>query len=262
MNKKRNIFARLFCAIGHGIKQFFLYLWFLLLYIIVKPLMPCKVKGKKNVKKDDIKIFITNHYEVYGPVVMYFWFPYNFRPWVIDKIMTPESVEAQMSTGVYNNFPKFPMWFKKLAVKCLKNLMVFVMAHAKAISVSRENPRANLKTLQESTEVLNKGKNILIFPEESYVTSGVGKFQTGFEHIAKYYHQKTGKCVTFYPVFISKQNKTIYIEKPTTYNPENDTNSEKQRIVDYLYDSMITSYVKNECSVPYKKARKLKVKRR
>lgn len=262
MDKRKNIFARFFGAIGHGLKQFSLYLQFLGLYIIVKPLMPAKTKGKGNVRKNDIKVFVTNHYEVYGPVIMYLRFPYNFRPWVIDRIMTPESVEAQMSTGVYNNFPKFPMWFKKLAVKALRNLMVFTMKHANAISVSRENPRANIKTLQESTALLNKGKNILIFPEESYVTSGVGKFQTGFEHLAKYYHQKTGKCISFYPVFISKQNKTIYIEKPITFNPENDTNDEKQKIVEYLYDSMIDSYVKNECSVAYKKAPKLKRKRR
>ena len=224
--------------------------------------MRCKVKGKHNLKKGDVTVFIANHYEVFGPVVMFLYFPRKFRPWVIDKIMSPESVEKQMSISIYNNFNAFPMCFKKLAVKALRNLMVFTMNHAKAISVSRENPRANIKTLQESVETLEKSCNILIFPEETYVMSGVGVFQTGFEHLAKYYHQKTGKNLTFTPVFISKENKTIFIEKPITYNPNNDANDEKQRITNHLRNEMIDSYIINECAKPYKKAPKLKIKRR
>ena len=261
--KKQNFIKRSFKTIGHGMRNLFLYMQFLLLYIIFNPIVRCKVKGKKNVRKEDeARVFITNHYEIFGPVAMYMRFPYKFRPWVIDKIMTPESVEQQMSVGVYNNFPKYPMWFKKLAVKSLRNLMVFTMKHAKAISVSRDNPRANIKTMQESTETLNKGTNIVIFPEDKYVQSGVGKFQTGFEHLAKYYYQKTGKCISFYPVFISQQSKAMYIEKPIIYNPNNDPNEEKEKIVYYLRDTMLDSYIKSECSAPHKKAKKLKVKRR
>lgn len=259
---KKNIFKQIFNGIAYGFNQTILFLEYLLLYIIVNPLFRCKVKGKKNIRKNDTKVFIANHYEIYGPVAMFLRFPFKFRPWVIDKIMEPESVEAQMSISIYNNFPKYPKWFKKIAIKFLKNLMVFTMKHAKAISVSRENPRKNIEAIKISSETLEKGTSIAIFPELSYVTSGVGKFQSGFEHIAKYHYQKTGKCISFYPVFISEQNKEMYIEKPITYNPENDANEEKSRIVNSLYESMIDSYVKNECSVPYKKAKKIKVKRR
>jgi len=257
--KKENRLKRFFKAIGHGFHNFFLYLQFLLLYIIFNPIVRCKVKGKKNIRQDDeARVFITNHYEIFGPVAMYLRFPYKFRPWVIDKIMTPESVEQQMSLSVYNNFPKYPMWFKKFAVKALRNLMVFTMNHAKAIKVSRENPRENIQTMKESTETLNKGTSVVIFPEEQYVKSGVGKFQTGFEHLAKYYHQKTGKKISFYPVFISQESKAMYIEKPIIYDPENNPAAEKERIVYYLRDTMLDSYVKSECSKPHKKAKKIK----
>ena len=257
MKKKQSFFIRFFSAISYGFRQFFLFLQYIMLYIFVAPFVRCKVKGKKNVNKHHKKIFIANHYEIYGPVAMFLRFPYKFRPWVIDKIMTPESVEQQMSISVYNNFPKFPMWFKKLVVKSIRNLMIFTMKHAKAISVSRENPRDNLKTMQISSETLKKGTNILIFPELSYVESGVGVFQTGFEHLAKFHYQKTGDIVSFYPVFVSKENKTIYIEKPITYNPQNDPNEEKQRITSYLRESMLDSYIINECAKVSKKAKKL-----
>ena len=261
--KKRNFIARFFCAIGTGIKNFFLYLGFLLIYISVNPFVKCKVRGKKNVRKDDeARVFVTNHYEIFGPIATYLRFPYKFRPWIIDKIMTPESVEAQMSVGIYNNFPKYPRWLKTIVIKALKNLMVFTMRHAKGIPVSRENIRENVKTMQISAETLDKGISILIFPELSYVKSGVGKFQNGFAHLGQYYYQKTGKKITFYPVFISEQNGEMYIEEPTVFDPDNDKNDEKNRLTTYLREKMVDSYVKNECGRPYKKAKKLKVKRK
>lgn len=263
MEKKRNFFVRFFSFIGHGIKNFFLYIGFLLLYIFVNPFVKSKVRGKKNVRKnDEARVFVANHYEIFGPVAMYLRFPYKFRPWVIDKIMTPESVEAQMSISVYNNFPKYPMWFKKIVVKSLKNMMVFTMNHAKAIRVSRENFRENLITMQESTETLNKNISILIFPELSYTESGVGVFQSGFEHLGKYYYQKTGKKISFYPVFISKQEKQMFIEKPIIYDPNKDTNEQKHEIVYYLRDKMLDCYLKSDCSTISKKAKPIKPKRK
>ena len=126
-------------------------------------------------------------------------------------------------------------------------MVLYVLTkRARGIPVSRDNPRSNIKTMQESIKTLEKKKSIVIFPEESYVSEGVGEFQTGFEHLAKYYYQKTGKKVTFYPIFISQINKKMYIEKPIIYNPENNPNEEKKRITDYLHNTMVESYIKNE----------------
>lgn len=263
MEKKKNIFVRFFACIGRGIKNFFLYLGFLILYIFVNPFVKAKVRGKKNVNKnDEARVFVCNHYEIFGPVAMYLRFPYKFRPWVIDKIMTPESVEQQMSISVYNNFPKYPKWFKKIVVKSIKGLMIFTMQHAKAIKVSRENPRENIQTMKDSVETLERGISIVIFPELSYTESGVGVFQSGFEHLGKYYYQKTGKRISFYPVFISKQEKQMFIEKPIVYDPDKDPNEQKREIVYYLRDKMLDSYLKSDCSAINPKAKPIKVKRK
>lgn len=255
---KKNYFKAFFKTIGKGIKNFFMFLTFCIAYIFVKPFIRCKIIGKKNVSKDDeARVFIANHYEIYGPLIIFLRFPYRFRPWVIDKMTSPESVEEQMGLGVYSKFPKYPMWMKKIAVKTLKNFMVFTMNNlAKAIPVSRENPRANIKTMQESVKTFEKGKNIVIWPELSYVEEGVGEFQTGFEHLAKYYHQKTGKKVSFYPIFISQVDKRMYIEKPITFNPENDPNDEKKRITTYLHNTMVETYKKQEVENPNSKRNK------
>ena len=255
---KQNPIKKFFSAIGKGIKNFFLFLVFSIGCFFCKLFVRCKVVGKENVSNDDeARVFIANHYEIYGPLAVFLRFPYKFRPWVIDKLTKPNQVEQQMSLGIYGKFKKCPMWLKRIAVKTLKSIMVYTMTKkAKAIPVSRENPRANIKTMQESVETFEKGKDIVIFPELSYVDEGVGEFQTGFEHLAKYYHQKTGKKVTFYPVFISQINKKMYIEKPITFNPQNDSNDEKKKITTYLHDTMTATYIKEEVENPNLKRNK------
>lgn len=249
---KKNPIKTFFKAIGIGIKNFFMFLSFWIIYIFAKPFIRCKVVGKNKVSKsDEARVFITNHYEIYGPIAIFLRFPYKFRPWIIDKMLSPESVEQQMGLGIYSKFPKYPMWMKKIAVKSLKNMMVYTLTRrAKGIPVYRDNPRANIKTMQESVKTLEKGKSIVIFPEETYVESGVGEFMTGFEHLAKYYHQKTGKKITFYPIFISQINKKMYIENPITFDPNNDSNEEKLRITTYLRNAMLESYRVNELENP------------
>lgn len=259
--KKKNVFVRFFQAIGNGIKNFFCWLAYLLIFLVFHPQGKCKVVGKENINKnDEAKVFIANHYELYGPVAMYLHFPLKFRPWIIDKMMEPSEVKQQMSLMVMNNFPKFPIWFKKMAIAVLKNVVVFTMNHAKGISCSRENARANIKTINTSIETLEKGVSIAIFPEHRYVTEGVGEFETGFEYLAKAYHKKTGKKIAFYPVFISQINKEMYVEKPIIYNPENDTQEEKNRIVSYLRNTMLQSFETHELKNPIAITKKEKIK--
>lgn len=262
--KKQNFIIRFFKGIGHGIKTFFVFIFFCILYILAFPFSRCKVKGKENVKKDkEPKIFITNHYQMYGPLVTFMNFPYKFRPWIIDNMMDPKKVEHQMGLMVYHEFPKVPRFIKWIILKIVKNLMVFSMRRAGGIAVSRENPRANVKAMQISTETLEKGKSVLIFPEKDYVDEGVGVFMQGFEHLAKYHYQKTGKIVSFYPMFISEINKTMYIMPPVKYNPENDANQEKLRIVEALRNAMVEKYEEVEVNNPKvqkKRAKKNKKK--
>lgn len=219
------------------------------MFIILQPFIWCIPKGKKNIQKnDEARVFVTNHYEIFGPVAVFFRFPYKFRPWVIDKMCNEKTIEEQMSIGLYNNYKWIPKFLKVIFVKTAKRFILFIIRFAKPISVSRDNLRANLKTMQDSTDVLNSKTSIVIFPEKSSVKQGVGEFMTGFETLGKYYYQKTGKRISFYPVFISKKKNSMYFEKPIIFNPDNDPAQEKQRIVNELHNAMVNSYLTHEKS--------------
>jgi hypothetical protein len=261
---KKNIFKTFFGFTIGLIRDAIFFLFYIIAFPFAFIFIKGKTRGKENLKKDDeARVFVANHYEVYGPFIAYLHFPYNFRPWIIDKMIDPKTVESHMSIGIYNQFPKFPKWLKTVFIKVSKSLMVFFMKTiARGIPVSREDFRKNIKTMQISTETLENGEPLLIFPEQNAVKEGVGEFMTGFEHIGKYYYQKTGKKISFYPMFISKENKTMYIGEPVIYNPDNDANEEKARIVESLKDRMVNDYIKYECGKPHKNAKKLSRKRR
>ena len=261
---KKNIFKTFFGFVLGLIRDAIFFLFYLIAFPFAFLFIKGKTKGKENLKKDDeARVFVANHYEAYGPFIAYLHFPYNFRPWIIDKMIDPKTVEAHMSIGIYNQFPKFPKWIKTIFIKVSKNLMVFFMKTiARGIPVSREDFKKNIKTMKISTEALENGEPLLIFPEETSVKEGVGQFMTGFEHIGKYYYQKTGKKISFYPMFISKENQTMYIGEPVVFNPENDASVEKARIVETLRDRMVNDYIKYECGKPHKNAKKLSRKRR
>ena len=240
MEKKSNGFIRFIKGIGIFIRNIFFYIIYYVAYIFVFPFVCSKVVGKKKIKKtDEARVFVVNHYELIGPATMYMSFPYRFKPWIIDKMMDEKLVKQQMGLMVYNNYKGVPMFFKKAAVHTLGSLTSFVMRHAGGIAVSRENLRANIKTFEISSKYLEKGKNLAIWPELYYVKEGVGKFQNGIEHFAKYYYKKTNKKITFYPIFVSKQLRTIFVSDGIIYNPNSETPSE---IVDMLRDEMVKTY--------------------
>ena len=227
----------IFKYLWQKIVNFIYYLGFLILVVILYPILHCKVKGKKNIKKtDEARIFISNHLEIYGPTLIYLRLPVRKkRYWIIDKIMDKETVERQMRWGIdnENNYKWAPKWLKNIAVKVLKNFVVYVLkVRVKGISVSRDNEREIIKTFKTSVDALNKKQNLCIFPEVSYQEKGIGDVFPTFAVFAKYFYKKTGKKISYYPVYIDKANKQMNIGNKITYDPDNENSVDE--IVNYV----------------------------
>ncbi len=200
---------------------------------------PHKVTGTQNVKPGEPGVFVTNHSGAYGPMVMQLFFPYSYRPWVIYKAVLPqycknhlEKVFLRKETGLKKPFNK---WLATLiAPLCLK-----IMRSVRAIPVYRGSASIR-KTFSKSTESLEEGCNIVIFPEkrDSRMKKHVKRLYSGFVYTAKQYYRKTGKRLLFYPVYAYYRKRTIAIGKPVRYSPDNSFKNERQRISQCLYDSM------------------------
>lgn len=220
-----------------------------LLILVLRPFFYSKVVGAHTVVPDrDVSIIFTcNHGELWGPVVTNLFIPFSFRPWVIDEIAEPD----RSSTYLYTNTIKRQKWIperlKWPATRLTIAFLMWIMRSINAIPVYRDDPRAMIKTFRETAVAMEAGDNILIFPENpnhesleqpGYLKEGVGEFFSGFAMVAQIYHQRTGKCAQFYPIYADKKNHTLTFGEMTRYNPDTQ-GDEKQRIADHLRREML-----------------------
>ena len=221
-----------------------------LIILILRPLFYVRVIDKEKVRAIPgvSTVFTCNHGEIYGPIVTNLYVPFSFRPWVIDEIAEPD----RSAQYLYRNTLSRQRWIpKRLRLPAAKALMVFlawVMRSLDSITVYRDNPRELVRTFRETAAAMEAGDNLLIFPENpnddsldkaGYLREGVGEFFTGFAMIAQIYHQKTGKCAQFVPIFADKKHRTLSFGEPTFYKPEGPPRQEQQRISDYLRGEML-----------------------
>lgn len=221
-----------------------------LVILILRPLFYARVVGKETVRLDPDTscVFTCNHGEIYGPVVTNLFIPFSFRPWVIDEIAQPD----RDSTYLYNNTISRQKWIPKRlrwpATRLTIAFLKWVMASLNSIPVHRDNPREMIRTFRDTAEAMEAGDNILIFPENpndesqaeaGYLRDGVGEFFTGFAMVAQLYHQRTGKCAQFYPIYADKKQHTLTFGTPTRYDPDNNQAQERERIAFHLRQEML-----------------------
>lgn len=208
----------------------------------VRPFFPSRCVGKNKIKLNDGPVvFVANHYEIYGPVIAVLRMPTSFRPWVINQMLDDKLIEEQMVGGI-DKIRFLPKCIKKRLPKIVKGFMKYILTAMEPIPVYRGNLREVITTINLTVEAMQEGDNIMLFPEnpdKAYdVSGGVDKFYSGFAEIGSSYFKKTGKCTTFYPVYISKKKKKIFIGDGIKFDSTMPKAEEKRRIASELHGSM------------------------
>ena len=216
-----------------------------LIVYILKFFMRHRVMGEENITEEPA-VFVANHGEFYGPVALSVFMPVYFRPWVDERMVNKEKCFAHIYHGTFENIRWLPKTFKKLLTRICAAFISRVFADMKSIPVYRDSLKNLAKTFALSAEAL-LNDNVLLFPENpgkesdgKYKTDGsVSDFFTGFVHIGAVFYKKTGKCVTFYPVYADKVKKTLTIYPGIPFNGRANVKEEKQRIAEEIRQCMV-----------------------
>lgn len=207
----------------------------------VRPFFRCKCVGKEKIKNlGGPVVFVANHYEVYGPIVAVLRMPVRFRPWIISNMLDSGQIEEQMRPGI-EGVRFLPKFIKRLLPKIIKKFILYIINAMKPIPVYRGNLREALTTINITAQAMAEGDNVMLFPEkpqEKYSQGGVDKFYSGFVEIGSAYYKKTGKSTTFYPVYISKKKRKMYIGDGIEYDVNSPKPVEKHRVAEGLYRAM------------------------
>jgi hypothetical protein len=210
--------------------------------LMLRPWFRHQVIGTEKVQcGNEPVIFVANHGEVYGPIVTYLHLPFSFRPWIENKMLDRVQINQYLWIHTFSKIK--PAWLGRAILNLAGPFLSWLLNSAEPIPVFRGESRALLKTVNLSVLALQEQDNLLLFPEDPtksadghYAPTGVSPFYTGFVSVARYYYRKTGKVITFYPVYMNQANRTLSFGDGVPYDPQG--KNESDRVSSSLMASM------------------------
>lgn len=208
-----------------------------LLYRIIKALVKLiypriEVLGIENLP-DEPCIIVGNHSQMNGPICGELYCPGKHYVWCAGEMMDLKEVPEYAFRDFWSQKPKWIQpWFKLLSY-IIAPLSVLVFNNAHTIAVYHDSRL--LGTFRNTIKLLQEGNNIVIFPERDQKHNHiVYEFQEGFVDVAKLYYKKTGKALSFVPLYITPKLKQMHLGEALRFDPAAPIEEERQRICSYL----------------------------
>ena len=194
------------------------------------------VVGTENLP-DEACIVAGNHTQMNGPICAELYFPGKRRTWCANQMMELKEVPAYAFSDFWSEKPKWCRWFYKLLSYAIAPVSACVFQNAYTIPVYYDSRL--LATFKKTVAALEEQTNVIIFPEcyDPY-NHIVNRFRDQFITVARTYYKRTGKRLSFVPLYIAPALKKIYIGKPVVFDPDAPIDEERQRICKYLMDAV------------------------
>jgi 1-acyl-sn-glycerol-3-phosphate acyltransferase len=195
--------------------------------------------GADQVHQDTSVVFVCNHLDTYTPIILSLYFPFPFRPWVHANMMTPDLCRDYLEVDFVRKTLKQRPPFSRILAAIMAPFCIKALKAVGSIPVFRGQMRIR-DTINLSVEALVQGTNLVILPESQTrkFSDFLNDFHTGFVHLARQYHKASGNYLHFYPVFVSRTQRTITIGEPIVYSPGLDFHLERERIIVYLRNTI------------------------
>ena len=202
-----------------------------------------KIRGRRNLLSDEPLIMVANHVGSFGPVSVITALPVRMYPWVACEVTDLKTVAPRIQQEFLEQElhlkPPLSTWLGRVVGR----ICVALMRDIGAIPVYQKSKRITTTVLQ-SLSLLEQGKNILVFAEDSTrkLNDTLSEFCTGFLHVAKLYYQRTRKAVQFLPVAVNRRVGAIMIGKPIRFDAATPFSAEKKRLKSLLESTVLEMY--------------------
>lgn len=194
------------------------------------------VIGAENLPREAC-VVVGNHTQMNGPICAELYFPGKRKIWCAHEMMCLKEVPAYAFQDFWSGKPKSVRWFYKILSYVIAPVSACVFRNANTIAVFRDNRL--LTTFRQTVSALEEGENVIIYPEcyepHNHI---VYTFQNRFIDVAKLYYKRSGKAVSFVPMYIAPALKQMHIGKPIFFDPEIPMEDQRKKIAEYLMDSV------------------------
>lgn len=191
-----------------------------------------EVVGEENLPPEPA-ILVGNHAQMNGPIAAELYCPGDHYTWCIGQMMHLKEVPAYAYQDFWSGKPRWSRPFYKLLSYIIAPLSVCIFNNANTIGVYRD--ARILSTFKNTVKRLREGNHVVIFPEDGGEYNHIlCTFQDKFIDIAKLYYKKTGKELSFVPMYLAPKLKKLYLGKPISFRAAAPMEEERSRISHYL----------------------------
>lgn len=182
-------------------------------------LLRVRLRGARNLPRRGPLILVSNHEGSFGPLSLITSLPLELYPWVVsdttDARTAARRIQTEFLEAELHLRPPFSAWLARVIARIAAALMRDI--HAVPVHQRSRQMRA---TVERSVELLERGKNILVFPEEPgrKLNDVLCHFYTGFLHLARKYYERTRRAVLFLPVAVNRGVRAILVGRPVEFD--------------------------------------------
>jgi 1-acyl-sn-glycerol-3-phosphate acyltransferase len=215
-----------------------------------------RLRGTGNLRSDEPVIMVANHAGAFGPVSVITSVPVRMYPWVAHEVTDLKTVAGRIQAEFFEQELHLKPPLSTYLAKVAGRICVALMKDIGAIPVY-EHSKQIRSTVAMSLALLEQGKNILVFAEDSKrpINDVLCEFCTGFIHLAKLYYERTKKAVQFLPIAVNRGAGRILIGKPIRYDGNVPFPLEKKRLKAELESTVYALYLELE-KVPETRGRR------
>ena len=174
---------------------------------------------------------VANHVGSFGPVSVITSLPVRIYPWVAHEVTDVKTVAHRIQQEFLEQElhlrPPLSTWLAMVVGR----ICVAIMKDIGAIPVYQKSKKI-AATVTQSLSLLEQGKSLLIFAEDSTrkINDTMCEFCTGFIHVARLHYQKTRKAIQFLPVAVNKRIGAILVGSPIRFDSQKPFSLEKERL--------------------------------
>ena len=215
-----------------------------------------RLRGTGNLQAGEQVIMVANHVGSFGPVSVITSMPMRMYPWVAHEVTDLKTVAKRIQDEFFEQELHLKPPLSTYLARVVGRICVALMRDIGAIPVYQKSKRIK-STVQLSLNLLEQGKNILVFAEDSTkkINEALCEFCTGFIHVAKLYYEKTKRAIQFLPVAVNRKVGGILIGKPIRYDVTKPFPLEKQRLKAELESTIYTLYYALENDADHRRRR-------
>lgn len=195
-----------------------------------------RIEGLENLPQEPCLV-VGNHCQIYGPVACELYFPGRRYTWCAGQMMNLKEVPAYAYQDFWSRKPAWSRPFYKLLSYIIAPISVCIFRNANTVGVYRDG--RILSTFKNTVKRLEEGANVVILPEcDAPYNHILNQFQDKFIDIARLYYKKTGKELTFVPMYIAPRLGKLCLGEPIRFCASEEMDLQRQRICRWLMEQI------------------------